>query len=67
MAEIIENVHGRRLIRVTTNDVISLVKTYQTIACESESYSQIREKLDKADLYIPEDVQLITVYYVAII
>ena len=56
MAEIIENVHGRRLIRVSTNDIISLVKTYQTIACESESYSQIRDKLNKADIYIPEDV-----------
>lgn len=56
MAEIIENMHGRRLIRVSTDDVISLVKTYQTIACESESYSKIREKLDKTELYIPEDV-----------
>lgn len=56
MAEIIENMHGRRLIRVSTDDVISLVKTYQTIFCESESYSQIREKLDKTDLYIPEDL-----------
>ena len=56
MAEIIENIHGRRLIRVSTNDIISLVKTYQTIACESESYSQIRDKLDKTNIDIPEDV-----------
>ncbi len=55
MAEIIENMHGRRLIRMSTDDVISLVKTYQTFACESLSYSEIREKLDKSDIYIPED------------
>lgn len=55
MAEIIENIHGRRLIRISTDDVISIVKTYQTIACESETYDEIRDKLDNKDLYIPED------------
>ena len=55
MAEIIENLHGRRLIRVSTDDVISLVREYQNYACESTSYEEIRSKLDKAELYLPED------------
>lgn len=55
MAEIIENMNGRRLIRVSTDDVISLVREYQNLACESSSYTEIRAKLDNADLYLPED------------
>lgn len=55
MAEIIENMNGRRLIRVSTDDVISIVKTYQSLACESDSYKELRERLNKNDLYIPED------------
>lgn len=55
MAEIIENMHGRRLIRVSTDDVISLVKAYQTLSCEASSYEEIRQKLNKTELYIPED------------
>lgn len=55
MAVIVENMHGRRLIRLSTDDIISLVKTYQTFACESSSYKEIRQKLDESDIYIPED------------
>ncbi len=55
MATIIENLHGRRSIRVSTDDVISIIKEYQAIACEALSYEEIREKLNKKDLYIPED------------
>lgn len=56
MATIVENIHGRRSIRVSTDDIISIIKEYQTVACESGSYREIREKLDKKDLYIPEDL-----------
>ena len=58
MAEIIENMNGRRLIRVSTDDIISLVREYQQYACESSSYREIREKLDKKDIYLPEDFKL---------
>ena len=54
MAVIVENLHGRRLVRLSTDDVISIVKTYQTIACES-SYEETRRKLDSSELYVPED------------
>ena len=56
MAKIIENLHGRRMIRISTDDLISLVKEYQSAACESESYYELREKIDGKDLYIPEDI-----------
>ncbi len=55
MAVIVENLHGRRLIRLSTDDVISVVKEYQNCACESKSYLEIREKLNQKDLYLPED------------
>lgn len=56
MATIVENMHGRRTIRMTTDDIISIVREYQSIACSSQSYRETREKLDKAEIYIPEDV-----------
>ena len=56
MATIVENMHGRRLIRMSTDDIISIVKEYQTAACSSESYKETRERLDKAEIYLPEDL-----------
>lgn len=56
MATIVENLNGRRIIRVSTDDVISLVKEYQNIVCNTQSYDEIRQKLDKTLFYIPEDV-----------
>lgn len=56
MASIIENKKGRRLIKVSTDDVISLVKAYQNFACESDSYEEIRKKLEKNAIYLPEDL-----------
>lgn len=56
MAAIVENMHGRRLIRISTDDVISIVKEYQNCACESESYKETREKLNKKEIYLPEDL-----------
>ncbi len=55
MATIIENQSGRRLIRVSTDDIISLVKEYQNICCTTNTYEETRKELDKKDFYIPED------------
>lgn len=55
MAQIIENMHGRRIIRLTTDDVISLVKAYQEISLNSQSYEELRNKISQSDIYIPED------------
>ncbi len=56
MAFIVENKNGRRIIRLNTEDIINIVREYQNITCNSYSYSEIREKLNKNELYIPEDV-----------
>lgn len=56
MAKIIENKKGRRLIRLSTDDVISVVREYQNTVVNVGSYSEIRQKLDSAELYLPEDV-----------
>ena len=56
MATIVENMHGRRIIKISTNDVISIVREYQIASTSSESYRETREKLDKAEIYIPEDL-----------
>lgn len=56
MAEILENMHGRRMIRVSTDDVISIVREYQSSVCGITSYNEVREILDKKELYLPEDL-----------
>lgn len=56
MAEILENLNGRRLIRVSTDDVISIVQTYQSLVVNTYNYDQIRSKLNKTDIYLPEDL-----------
>ncbi len=55
MAKILENLNGRRLIQVSTDDIIALVREYQTARCCSDSYEEARNLLDKKIVYIPED------------
>ena len=55
MAKILENINGRRLIQVSTDDIIALVREYQTTRCSSNSYEETRKLLDKKYIYIPED------------
>lgn len=55
MATIIENKKGRRIIRLNTDDIINIVREYQNISNNIKSYEEIREKLDKFNLYLPED------------
>ena len=55
MATIVENLNGRRLIRVSTDDIISLVREYQTVNCNTKSYEETRKLLDKKNIYLPED------------
>ena len=53
MARIIEG--ERRLIKMSVDDVISIVREYQQICKNSCCYEHTRELLAKADFYIPED------------
>ena len=56
MAKIIENLKGRRNIRLNENDIIDIVKEYQKTTVGSLTYQEIREKLKNIELYIPEDI-----------
>lgn len=53
MARIIEG--ERRLIKMSVDDVISIVREYQKITYKSCCYEHTRELLANADFYIPED------------
>lgn len=54
MAEIIEN--DRRLIRLTVDDVLNIVREYQKLTQNSCCYEHIREILEKNAMYLPEDL-----------
>ncbi len=54
MARIIES--ERRLIKLTVDDVISIVREYQRIMHKSCCYEHTRELLSKADLFLVEDI-----------
>ena len=54
MARIIEG--ERRIIKMSVDDVLSIVREYQEICHNSCCYEHTRELLAKADFYVPEDV-----------
>lgn len=56
MAKILENKLGRKSIKLSTDDIISIVKEYQNITKNSYSYGEIRDKLNKFTIIIPEDI-----------
>ena len=53
MARIIEG--KRRIIKMSVDDVLNIVREYQQICHHSCCYEHTRELLEKADFYIPED------------
>lgn len=57
MARIIENEVGkRRLIRMSTDDVISIVREYQRVVKIRSSSEEVRNQLEDCVIFIPEDV-----------
>ncbi len=54
MARIIEG--ERRLIKMSVDDIINIVREYQKITYKSCCYEHTRELLARADFYIPEDI-----------
>ena len=56
MAQIIENLTGRRKIRLSADDVISIVREYQSTVKCAHDYEKIREQLLKREFYLPEEV-----------
>ena len=55
MARIIES-DFRRLIKLSTDDIISIVKDYQRIVPRNSSFDDVRNILSDTVIYIPEDV-----------
>ena len=57
MARIIENETGsRRIIKMSTDDVINVVREYQKHVRGRKSYEEIRNQLEDCVIFIPEDV-----------
>ena len=54
MAKIIEN--KRRMIQLSTDDVLNIIREYQQLTYNSCCYEHVREILDKNPLFLPEDI-----------
>ena len=54
MANIIES--ERRIIKLSVDDILNIVREYQRLTHDSCCYEHTREILQKYPLYIPEDV-----------
>ncbi len=53
MAEILDG--KRRIIRLSTDDVINIIREYQQLTYNSCCYEHTREILTKNPIYIPEE------------
>ncbi len=57
MARIIESfTNQRRVIKLSTNDILSIVRDYQRIVPRGISSELVREYLDDTVIYLPEDL-----------
>lgn len=54
MASIIET--ERRIIKLSVDDILNIVREYQQLTKNSCCYEHTREILQKTPLYIPEDL-----------
>ena len=56
MARIIESENGiRRLIKMSTDDILSIVKDYQRIVPRFSTTKEARDYLSDTVIYIPEE------------
>lgn len=57
MARIIESTNGeRRVIKMSVDDILSVVKDYQRIVPRGVSAESVRNYLSDTVIYLPEDV-----------
>jgi len=57
MARIIESfTNNRRTIKLSTNDILSVVKDYQRIVPRGINYEAVREYLEDTVIYLPEEI-----------
>lgn len=54
MARIIEGT--RRIIKMSVEDVLNIVREYQQITRNACCYEHVRELLEKSEFYIPEEI-----------
>ena len=53
---ILENDFGRRNIKVSTDDIISIVREYQRLVGVGKDYDEIRNILDQNNIFLVEDL-----------
>ena len=56
MARIIETNSKRRLIKMSVDDILSIVKDYQRIVPRHSKETEARNYLSDNVIYIPEDI-----------
>lgn len=57
MARIIETqTNSRRMIKMSVDDIISVVQDYQRIVPRNSSSEEVRNYLSDVVIYVPEDV-----------
>lgn len=57
MVKILENLDGKRkIVKLTTEDVISVVREYQRISYGCKTIEEIRSRLLDSVVYLPEDI-----------
>lgn len=57
MARIIESTNGsRRLVKMSVDDIISIVKDYQRIVPRNSDIEEVRNYLSDTVIYIPEEI-----------
>lgn len=56
MARIIENKKGRRLVKMSVDDILSVVREYQRVVKSPKTYEGIRLILSQSSMYLPEDI-----------
>jgi len=58
MALIIENNAGRRMIKLSVDDVLAVVSMYQQKCnCKNFTYEEVRSSLKENCFYLPEDLR----------
>jgi hypothetical protein len=56
MAKIIENEKGRRMVKMSVDDIISVVREYQRVVQNPKTYEGIRMILNQSCMYLPEEM-----------
>ena len=56
MAKIIDTNSKRRMIKMSTDDVLCVISQYQTLTNGVVKYDSVRKILNQNSFYLPEDV-----------